>query len=83
MTGQKRLLGIGLSAAALLTVGIVAANAIEKSSRRTYSNTLRALNDAGLLLADYPQFVQPVVERRRFEAPRLVDDADADLSVRA
>jgi len=83
VTGQKRLLGIGLSAAALLTVGIVAANAAEKSSQRTYSNTLRALNDAGPLLADYPQFVQPVVERRRFEAPRLVDDPDADLSVRA
>jgi hypothetical protein len=83
MTGQKRLMGIGLSAAALLTVGIGAANAAEKSSQRTYSNTLRVLNGAKPLLADYPQFVQPVVERRRFEAPRLVDDDDADLSVRA
>ncbi len=46
MTGQKRLLGMGLSAAALLTVGIVAANAAEKSSQRTYANTLRALHDA-------------------------------------
>lgn len=83
MTGPKRLTGIGLSAAVLLTVGIGAANAAEKSSRRTYSNTLKVLNNAGPLLADYPQFVQPIVERRRFEAPRLVDDAGADLSVRA
>ena len=83
MTGQKRLMGIGLSAAALLTVVIVTADAGEKSSQRTYSNTLRALVDAKPLLADYPEFVQPIIERRRFEAPRLVDDADADLSVRA
>jgi hypothetical protein len=70
-----------LLAVALLIVGV--SDAAEKSSQRTYSNTLRALVDAKPLLADYPEFVQPVIERRRFEAPRLVDDADADLSVRA
>ena len=35
------------------------------------------------MLADYPEFVQPIRETRRFEAPTLVDDPDADLSVRA
>ena len=35
------------------------------------------------LLADYPEFVEPVREVARFEAPKLVDDTDADLSVRA
>jgi hypothetical protein len=50
---------------------------------RTYDNTLTAIRDAKPLLADFPQFVQPVVELKRFEAPRLVDDPGADLEVRA
>ncbi len=50
---------------------------------RQYSNTLTVLQNPLPLLADHPQFVQPVIERRRFEAPILVDDKGADLSVRA
>ncbi len=50
---------------------------------RTYDNTLTPIKDAKPLLADYPQFVEPVIESRRFEAPRLVDDPGADLEVRA
>jgi hypothetical protein len=50
---------------------------------RTYRNELRLLLDPPPLLADYPEYVQPVEEVRRFEAPILVDDDSADLSVRA
>lgn len=50
---------------------------------RTYENRLVPLRDPPPLLADYPQFVQPVRELARYEAPLLVDDAGADLSVRA
>jgi nicotinamidase-related amidase len=50
---------------------------------RTYHNDLKAIENPSPLLADYPQFVEPIVEERRYEAPLLVDDADADLSVRA
>jgi hypothetical protein len=50
---------------------------------RVYDNTLTPIKDPKPLLADYPQYVEPVVETRRFEAPRLVDDPDADLEVRA
>jgi hypothetical protein len=50
---------------------------------RTYDNTLTPIKDAKPLLADFPQFVEPVIESRRFEAPRLVDDPGADLDVRA
>ena len=50
---------------------------------RTYDNTLTPIKDAKPLLADFPQYVEPVVESRRFEAARLVDDANADLDVRA
>jgi nicotinamidase-related amidase len=50
---------------------------------RSYQNVLTPLSNPAPLLADYPEFVQPVVESRRFEAPLLVDDEGADLEVRA
>ena len=50
---------------------------------RTYVNRLTPLANPRPLLADYPEFVQPIVESRRFEAPLLVDDEGADLEVRA
>ncbi len=34
------------------------------------------------ILGDYPDFVEPVREVARFEAPLLIDDTDADLEVR-
>jgi nicotinamidase-related amidase len=55
----------------------------EGNEERIYENRLTPISDAKPLLADYPEFVQPVKERRRFEAPLLVDDEGADLSVRA
>jgi nicotinamidase-related amidase len=50
---------------------------------RTYDNRLTPLRDPPPLLADHPEFVEPVREVTRYEAPTLVDDAGADLSVRA
>lgn len=50
---------------------------------RIYENTLTPISNPRPLLADYPEFVQPVVESRRFETPLLVDDEGADLEVRA
>jgi hypothetical protein len=50
---------------------------------RTYRNTLTLLEDPSPLLADHPEFVEPIREVRRFEAPILVDDKNANLSVRA
>lgn len=50
---------------------------------REYDNALTPIRDPKPLLADFPQYVEPVIESRRFEAARLVDDADADLDVRA
>lgn len=51
--------------------------------RRTYRNTLTPIEKPGPLLADHPEFVEPIREVRRFEAPVLVDDDHADLNVRA
>ena len=50
---------------------------------RKYDNRLTPIKDPRPLLADHPDFVEPVRELTRFEAPLLVDDRDADLSVRA
>ena len=64
----------------------VASTVAEKSGQvrsRVYDNRLRRLTNPSPLLADYPQFVQPVRETTRFEASTLVQDKGADLSVRA
>jgi nicotinamidase-related amidase len=65
-------------AALALLVGTIAAE-----DTRRYDNRLTPINDPQLLLADYPDFIEPIRESARFEAPLLVDDAGADLSVRA
>jgi len=55
----------------------------EKPAPRVYDNRLRPLVDPRPLLADHPQFIEPVRETKRFEAPLLVDQPEADLFVRA
>ncbi len=50
---------------------------------RIYDNQLAPIDNPRPLLADYPQFVAPVTERRRFETSTLVDDQNGDLEVRA
>ena len=50
---------------------------------RVYENKLTRLKDPKPLLADHPDFVAPVTEPVRYEAPTLVDDTHGDLDVRA
>ncbi|GIW96286.1 MAG: hypothetical protein KatS3mg110_4327 [Pirellulaceae bacterium] len=50
---------------------------------RMYENILRPIENPQPILADFPQYVEPVREERHFEAPPLVLDASADLEVRA
>jgi nicotinamidase-related amidase len=63
---------------AFLVAGTLAAQEL-----RTYDNRLTPIKGPTPLLADYPDFVEPIKEAARFEAPLLVDDQDADLHVRA
>ncbi len=70
---------ISLALAAFLVATTFAAD----NDTRTYSNRLTRLSNPKPLLADHPEFVAPVEESVRFEAPALVDDAKADLHVRA
>jgi hypothetical protein len=53
------------------------------AGERVYENHLTPIRDPQPLLADHPEFVEPVRELNRFEAPLLVDDPGADLAVRA
>ncbi len=68
-----------------LALSIVAALAGVASAQenRTYANRLRPIKNPKPLLADHPDFVAPIEEVARFEAPLLVDDKDANLHVRA
>jgi len=50
---------------------------------RTYENRLTLLANPKPILADHPEFVEPIKELTRFEAPILVDDKESDVSVRA
>src|SRR5207248_3780925 len=56
---------------------------IASGQERTYDNRLKPIADPKPLLADHPEFIEPVREVTRYEAPILVDDPGADLSVRA
>jgi len=50
---------------------------------RIYENRLIKLDPPRAILADYPEFFEPIVEENHFEAPAIIDDKDADLEVRA
>ena len=51
--------------------------------KRPYSNRLTPIVAPQRLLADYPEFFEPIIEQAHFEAPPLVVDEGADLHVRA
>src|SRR5262245_56099227 len=50
---------------------------------RTYNNQLTPIKAPKPLLADHAQWVEPIRETNRWEAPALVNDPGADLHVRA
>jgi hypothetical protein len=50
---------------------------------RVYENRLRRIDRPRPILADYPDFFEPIEEESHFEAPPIVVDDGADLHVRA
>ena len=66
----------------LLCVISLSASADEPAPR-TYSNQLKRIENPKPLLADYPEYFEPIQEEAHFEAPAIVNDEDADLHVRA
>src|SRR6476469_8111390 len=61
----------------------IALTSFGDESARTYQNQLTPLKNPKPLLADHPDYIQPIVETTRYEAPAIVDEAGADLHVRA
>ncbi|MFN6164248.1 MAG: hypothetical protein ACK5AC_17935, partial [Planctomycetota bacterium] len=76
---------------ALLCLGVVHGIAFNSaicqeqhsSDHRVYRNQLRRIESPKPLLADYPEFFEPILEENHFEAPPIVDDPMANLAVRA
>ncbi|HVX11589.1 MAG TPA: isochorismatase family protein [Pirellulales bacterium] len=66
-----------------ILLGLPMCVSAQSTSPRQYQNRLTRLHDPQPLLGDFPEFVQPVEELVRYEAPCLVEDSDADLEVRA
>lgn len=52
-------------------------------TKRTYANRLTKIEHPKPILADYPEFFEPIIEQAHFEAPAVVVDDGADLHVRA
>ena len=67
----------------LTLVGVVDSFGQGSNGTRRYANKLTRIADPQPILADHPEFVQPVVETVRYLAACLVDDEGADLHVRA
>jgi hypothetical protein len=55
----------------------------EEPPRQVYVNRLTPIANPPPLLADHPEFFEPIKEMTRYEAPSLIQDACADLHVRA
>lgn len=72
---------ITMSAMCLLTAATV--HAQPERSQRVYQNSLVRIEDPQPLLADHPEFFEPILEQAHFEAPPLILDNNADLDVRA
>lgn len=70
-----------LSIIALLTPQETTAQ--DSASGRVYQNKLVRIQNPQPLLADHPEFFEPILEQAHFAAPPVVVDDDADLDVRA
>jgi hypothetical protein len=84
MPGDSQRIRPLLASTAVLSIGLwTGLSAHADGPARVYHNRLTLLTNPAPLLADYPEFVQPVIEKTRYEAPLLIDDPGADLDVRA
>jgi hypothetical protein len=83
-TTSRRLCFFALASVPLVIGGQTAGQRdVKPPSTHVYYNKLTPITNPQPLLADHPDFVEPIRETARFEAPLLVDDPGADLDVRA
>src|ERR1041385_1317360 len=66
-----------------VAVSLLVQIGVAEENPRTYENKLTRIKRPKPLLADYPEWVEPIRETNRWESPPVVNDAGADLHVRA
>lgn len=72
-----------LMAIFLMAAEMAGRSTAEEPPKRSYENRLRPVANPQPLLAGAPEFLEPLEETARLEAPPLVDEPGADLEVRA
>jgi hypothetical protein len=72
-----------LDAAPLAVIAEETNRSPQQDASRVYDNRLTRIDNPLPLLADHPEFFEPIVEQAHFEAPPIVVDDQADLHVRA
>jgi hypothetical protein len=78
-----RILFVVLWSGWALGIGVVGQGQTTEENPRVYRNKLEPIANPKPLLADHPEFFEPIVELAHFEAPAIVVDDQADLHVRA
>jgi nicotinamidase-related amidase len=68
--------------ALLILTMVVMTSSGGNAEMRIYENRLTRVETPKPLVADYPQFIAPVNDTIRYEAPAVIDDDRADLDVR-
>jgi hypothetical protein len=61
----------------------VTGQSIQAAEPKTYQNELKPVRVGKSILNDFPHYVEPIRCETRFEAPPIIDEPGADLSVRA
>lgn len=79
---MRRLTVMACAAGMLLAVGISRADE-STSEKRAYANRLVPIKNPKPILADHPEFFEPIIEQAHFEAPAIVTDDNANLHVRS
>src|SRR5262249_23246473 len=72
---------VSICTLAMLMLAAVACSA--EDGARVYQNKLTPIKHPKPLLADHPEYIEPIREPHRFEAPPIVDESGADLHGRA
>ncbi|HXM93329.1 MAG TPA: isochorismatase family protein [Candidatus Dormibacteraeota bacterium] len=55
----------------------------QHQTEQVYVNRLTPIHDPRPILADHPEYIEPIRETTRFEAPPIIDEKDGDLRVRS
>ncbi|MBA63988.1 MAG: hypothetical protein CMJ76_16660 [Planctomycetaceae bacterium] len=66
-----------------LLLAVIVTITVQAQQTVDYRNTLTPIPQPKPILADYPEYVMPILEQNHFEAPPLIQDPKGNLAVRA